>query len=115
MIAVSIGRGRHKMMIAEHKHLAEQGAKLVELRVDYIMRAVNLKRLVTDRPCPVIITCRREQDGGKWEKTEEERLMLLRSAIAEGVDYVDLEEDIAGSIPRFGKTCLLYTSPSPRD
>ncbi len=104
MIAVSIGRGRHKMMIAEHKHLAEQGAKLVELRVDYIMRAVNLKRLVTDRPCPVIITCRREQDGGKWEKTEEERLMLLRSAIAEGVDYVDLEEDIAGSIPRFGKT-----------
>lgn len=92
------------MMIAEHKHLAEQGAQLVELRVDYIMRAVNLKRLVADRPCPVIITCRREQDGGKWEKSEEERLMLLRSAIADGVDYVDLEEDIAASIPRFGKT-----------
>lgn len=104
MIAVSIGRGRHKMMMAEHKHLAEQGAELVELRVDHIMRAVNLKRLVTDRPCPVIITCRREQDGGKWEKSEEERLMLLRSAIAEGVDYVDLEEDIANQIPRFGKT-----------
>ena len=30
--------------------------------------------------------------------------MLLRTAIAEGVEYVDLEEDIAGSIPRFGKT-----------
>ncbi len=104
MIAVSIGRGRHKMVIAEHKHLAEQGAELVELRVDYVMRAVNLKRLTAERPCPMIITCRREQDGGKWEKSEEERLMLLRSAIAEGVDYVDLEEDIAGSIPRFGKT-----------
>lgn len=104
MLAVGIGRGRHKMMIAEHKHLAEQGAELVELRVDYIMRAVNLKRLIADRPCPVIITCRREQDGGKWEKSEQERIMLLRSAIVEGVDYVDLEEDIAGSIPRFGKT-----------
>lgn len=104
MIAVSIGRGRHRMMIAEHKHLAEQGAKLVELRLDYIVRAVNLKRLIAERPCPVIITCRREQDGGKWNKSEQERLMLLRSAIAEGVDYVDLEEDIAGSIPRFGKT-----------
>ena len=104
MIAVSIGRGRHKMMLAEHKHLAEQGAELVELRVDYIVRAVNLKRLIADRPCPVIITCRREQDGGKWEKSEAERLMLLRSAIAEGVDYVDLEEDIAGDVPRFGKT-----------
>ena len=30
--------------------------------------------------------------------------MLLRTAIAEGVEYVDLEEDIAGRIPRFGKT-----------
>jgi 3-dehydroquinate dehydratase/shikimate dehydrogenase len=30
--------------------------------------------------------------------------MLLRQAIASGVEYVDLEEDIAGSIPRFGNT-----------
>src|SRR5437870_13517814 len=30
--------------------------------------------------------------------------MLLRQAIAAGVEYVDLEEDIAASIPRFGKT-----------
>lgn len=104
MIVVSIGRGRHRMMIAELKHLAEQGAELVELRVDFIVRAVNLKRLLTDRPCPVIVTCRREQDGGKWEKSEEERIVLLRTAIADGVDYVDLEEDIAGQIPRFGKT-----------
>src|SRR5436305_5988053 len=31
-------------------------------------------------------------------------MMLLREAIVAGVDYVDLEEDIAASIPRFGKT-----------
>jgi len=91
-------------MIAEHKHLVQQGAELVELRLDYIKRAVNLKRLLTDRPCPVVATCRREQDGGKWEGTEDDRLMLLRSAIADGVEYVDLEEDIAGSIPRYGNT-----------
>ena len=30
--------------------------------------------------------------------------MLLRTAIAEGVEYVDLEEDIAAKIPRYGKT-----------
>ena len=34
--------------------------------LDYIVRSVDLKRLIADRPCPVIITCRREQDGGKW-------------------------------------------------
>jgi 3-dehydroquinate dehydratase/shikimate dehydrogenase len=109
MICVSIGRGRHKMMIAEHRHLAEQGVKLVELRLDYISRSVNLKRLLTDRPCPTIATCRRESDGGMWQGSQDARLMLLRSAIVEGVEYVDLEEDVAGSVPRYGKTKRLVS------
>ncbi|MFO0896729.1 MAG: shikimate dehydrogenase [Pirellulales bacterium] len=104
MICVSIGRGRHRHMIAEHKHLVEQGAKLVELRLDYINGEVNLRRLVDDRPCPVIVTCRRERDGGKWAGDEASRLMLLRSAIAKGVEYVDLEEDVATTITRYGPT-----------
>jgi 3-dehydroquinate dehydratase/shikimate dehydrogenase len=104
MICVAIGRGRHRHMISEHRHLVEQGARLVELRLDYLNREVNLKRLLADRACPVIITCRRREDGGKWAGSEEARLMLLRTAIAEGADYVDLEEDIAGKIPRYGKT-----------
>ncbi len=104
MICVSIGRGRHRHMIAEHRHLAEQGAKLVELRLDYINGAVNIKRLLADRPCAVVITCRRPADGGKWAGTEEQRQLLLRTAIAEGVEYIDLEDDIAAGVPRFGKT-----------
>src|SRR5689334_10927694 len=104
MICVSIGRGRHRYLIAEHKHLAEQGAKLVELRLDYIQSAVNLNRLLPERPCPVVITCRRERDGGKWARSEEQRQLLLRQAIVAGIEYVDLEEDIAAKIPRFGKT-----------
>jgi 3-dehydroquinate dehydratase/shikimate dehydrogenase len=104
MICVSIARGRHRHVLAEHRHLVQQGAKLVELRLDYIGGEINLKRLITDRPSAVVITCRRERDGGKFSGSEETRLMLLRQAIAEGVEYVDLEDDIAGSIPRFGKT-----------
>jgi 3-dehydroquinate dehydratase / shikimate dehydrogenase len=103
-ICVSVGRGRHRHMIAEYKHLAEQGAKLVELRLDFIQTPVNLKRLLAERPCPLIITVRRPKDGGLWKRTEEQRLMLIRTAIAEGVDYIDLEDDIAASIPRFGQT-----------
>jgi 3-dehydroquinate dehydratase/shikimate dehydrogenase len=103
-LCVTIGRGRHRHLIAEHKHLAEQGCRLVELRLDFLMTPPNLKRLLPERPCPVIVTCRRERDGGRWTKSEEERQMLLRQAIASGVEYVDLEEDIAASIPRFGKT-----------
>lgn len=104
MICVSIGRGRHRHVIAEHKHLAEQGAKLVELRLDYISGQVNLQRVLHDRPTPVIITLRRHQDGGKWPGTEEARQLLLRTAIVQGVDYVDLEEDVAAKVPRYGKT-----------
>jgi 3-dehydroquinate dehydratase/shikimate dehydrogenase len=104
MICVSIGRGRHRALIAEHKHLAELGAQLVELRLDYIQSAVNLNRLLPERPCPVVVTIRRERDGGKWAHSEEKRQLLLRQAIVAGCDYVDLEEDIAGKIPRFGKT-----------
>ncbi|MCC6512072.1 MAG: shikimate dehydrogenase [Pirellulaceae bacterium] len=104
MLCVTIGRTRHKYMIAEYHDLAAKGAQLVEMRLDYVGRAVDLKRLLESRPCPIVITCRRREDGGRWEKSEEERQMLLRSAIASGVDYVDLEEDIAARIPRYGKT-----------
>lgn len=92
------------MLMAEHKHLAEQGVELVELRLDYIRRPVNLKRLLDERHCPVVATCRRVQEGGRWQRTEEDRLYLLRTAIADGADYVDLELDIAGKIPRYGTT-----------
>lgn len=84
--------------------MVDQGAQLVELRLDYINGDVNLKRLVADRPCPAIISCRRASDGGKFSGSEEQRRLLLRTAIAEGVEYVDLEEDIASQIPRFGRT-----------
>ncbi len=91
-------------MIAEHRYLAERGAPLVELRLDYISGAINVKRLLADRPCPVTIACRRPVDGGKWAGTEAERLLLIRTAIADGVEYIDLEDDIAAIIPRFGAT-----------
>ena len=104
MLCVTIARTRHKHTINEHLEVAAQGAKLVELRLDYIGRSIDLARLLKNRPTPVVITCRRKEDGGRWDRTEEERLMLLRQAIALGVEYVDLEEDTASKIPRYGKT-----------
>ena len=52
----------------------------------------------------MLITCRRERDGGRIHGAEDERQLLLRMAISEGAEYVDLEEDIATGIPRFGTT-----------
>lgn len=104
MICVTLGRGRHRQMIAEMNHLAEQGAKLVELRLDFIRGPVQPKRLLAGRPCAAIATVRRSQDGGRFSGSEDARRTLLRTAIAEGVEYVDLEEDVAQHIPRYGKT-----------
>lgn len=104
MICVSLGRTRHKMMIAEHKALAERGAELVELRLDWLSHSPDLGRLLPNRPTPVIVTCRRENEKGHWKGNEDARLALLRAAIVAGVEYVDLEEDTAKLIRRYGKT-----------
>lgn len=104
MICVSLGRTRHRMVIAEHQALKERGAELVELRLDWLSRPPELGRLIGNRPTPVVVTCRRARDKGLWRFPEDQRMTLLRAAIVAGVEYVDLEEDIAASIPRYGKT-----------
>ena len=104
MICVSIGHDRQRDMIAEHRSLVDQGVTLVELRLDYIAGEANLRQLLAERPSAVIVACHRAVDGGKFGGSEQERLSLLRTAIAEDVEYVDLEHDIAASIPRLGQT-----------
>jgi 3-dehydroquinate dehydratase/shikimate dehydrogenase len=104
MICVIIGRGRHSSVAEEWQAAADAGAQLVEIRADCLRRDHDLKRLLAVRPTPLVFTIRRGVDGGLWRGNEDKRQRLLREAIVAGVDYVDLEVDIADKIPRFGKT-----------
>lgn len=104
MLCTTVARPRHRHILAEHRFLAEEGVELVELRVDFINGRIGVKRLIVEGAGPSIITCRRERDGGNFIGSEEDRLVLLRTAVAEGAEYVDLEEDVADKLPRFGKT-----------
>jgi 3-dehydroquinate dehydratase / shikimate dehydrogenase len=104
MICVTVGRGRHSTMLAEWKAAAEAGAELVELRIDCLRSTPNLKRIMAERHTPIVFTVRRGIDNGLWRLDEEKRIRLIREAIALGVDWVDIEMDIAAQIPRFGKT-----------
>ena len=70
MICVSIGRGRHQMMIAEYNALAEQGAELVELRLDYIRRTVNLE---TDPRGPALPGRDCRSPTARWRQVDAER------------------------------------------
>ncbi len=104
MICVSIGRTRHKMVVLEHRALAARGAQFVELRLDWLQNTPDLGFLLNERPTPVIVTCRRPPDQGRWRGSEEQRLTLLRAAVVAGAEYVDLEHDIAHLVRRYGKT-----------
>ena len=97
-----IGRTRHKMMQAEIEEAAKQGAKLIELRLDFLSKLPDFKKLLESRPCPLIATFRRPSDGGQWRASEEQRMMLIRQAIVAGFDFIDLESDVIAKVPRFG-------------
>src|ERR1700693_680459 len=89
-ICVVIGRTRHKMMQIEIQEAAKRGARLIELRLDFLAKAPDFKRLLAEKPCSMVATVRRKEDGGRWGGTEDERLMLLRQAIVAGFDWVDV-------------------------
>src|ERR1700690_2960525 len=93
-----IGRTRHKMMQQEIQEAAKQGARLIELRLDYLARTPDFKRLTDNKPCPLVVTIRRPSDGGRWAGTEDARKVLLRQATVAGFDWVDIETDIAKEI-----------------
>ncbi len=116
MLCVSIGRTRHKMMIAEIHEAARRGAQFIELRLDFLAKAPDFNRLFGYKPCPFVATIRRQEDGGRWSRSEQERLTLLRLCIASGhFDWVDLETDIADKIPRFGKVKRIVSYHNPRE
>ncbi len=100
-IIVVIGRTRHKMVQAEIQEAGRRGARVIEVRLDFLAKAPDFKRLLDNKPCPMIATVRRPIDGGRWPGSEEARLMLLRQAIVAGFDWVDLETDIIDKVPRF--------------
>ena len=100
-ICTVIGRTRHKMVQIEIQEAAKKGARFLELRLDFLAKAPDFHRLLDNKPCPIIATVRRPQDGGRWSGTEEARQTLLRQAIVAGFDWVDLETDVADSIRRF--------------
>jgi 3-dehydroquinate dehydratase/shikimate dehydrogenase len=101
MICVVIARTRHKMMLIEVQEAAKRGAELIELRLDFLAKSPDFKRLLAERPVPLIATVRRPGEGGKWNGTEESRRMLLRQAIVAGFDWIDLETDVADEIRRY--------------
>jgi 3-dehydroquinate dehydratase/shikimate dehydrogenase len=101
-VCAVVARTRHKMMQVELEQAAKK-ARFVEVRLDFLAKAVDFKRLEPHKRCAWLATLRRPADGGRWPGTEAERQMVLRQAVVAGCfDWIDLETDIADTVRRFG-------------
>lgn len=83
---------------------ASRRCDLIELCLDHFINEPNVGELIKMVDKPIMVSCRSEKEGGSWKGTEQQRIQLLREAIVAGPAYVELDLDIANSIPRFGKT-----------
>ena len=78
----------------------EQGADVLEIRLDFLNESINdlllneLLKLKEKIGLPVIISLRPNWEGGKFEGTEENRLVIIEKCINMGFDYIDLELNI---------------------
>ncbi len=103
--------------IAACRAAISAGAEMIELRLDYletpqpalvqeIIKAVqemftcpnvislntsNLRKISKQSQYPLIATCRPRWEGGYFKGSEEERQMLLLTAVKAGAEYVDIE------------------------
>jgi 3-dehydroquinate dehydratase/shikimate dehydrogenase len=81
--------GRTMAELIAARNAATRG-DLVELRLDGVLD-VDVAQALHGRARPVIVTVRPAWEGGSFDGSEEMRRALLRQALDEGADYVDLE------------------------
>jgi 3-dehydroquinate dehydratase / shikimate dehydrogenase len=103
MICITVTPESRTLGKVDILNAASQG-DIVELCLDHLIKEPDIKDLLAVTSKPILVSCRRKQDGGQWDGSEDERLLLLRQAIVAGPAYVELDLDIARKVPRFGKT-----------
>lgn len=103
MICISVTPSSRRLAAADLFNASRQG-DLIELCLDNFKKSPDVGALLKVVDKPVLVSCRRERDGGHWDGSEDDRIQLLRNAIVAGPAYVELDLAIADQIPRFGST-----------
>jgi len=101
MLCITVTPTSRTLAKVDLLNAASQGG-IVELCLDHLVKEPDFKDLLSVTDKPVIISCRRPQEGGHWKGTDEQRISLLRQAIVAGPAYIELDLETAPSIPRFG-------------
>jgi len=98
MICIAIAQKSQPLVLFDLYNAAPQ-CDLVEVRLDCFEEPPDLAQLLQYKRKPIILTCRRAEDGGEWMGQESQRLALLRQAAAAGADFVEVELDVADQVP----------------
>lgn len=102
MCAPVMGTTIDEMLILMNK-AKKCGADLVEVRLDYLASFDPLNDvtvLIKRCPLPTLFTYRPKWEGGQYEGDENKRLDVLRLAMEQGADYVDIELQCAEAFNR---------------
>jgi len=100
MICITINQESRRLALADMLNAGRFG-DLLELRLDRFGKAPDLGEIMAAKSKPIIMTCRRTEDGGFWNESETERLAILRQCIISKSDYVEMELDVADDIRPF--------------
>jgi len=89
--------------IAQIRTATKAGARVVELRLDFLSNGLEiarlLRRLARQKKTPTLIaTCRRREAGGRFRGTAAGEISVLRQAVAAGCRWCDVEVETAAQV-----------------
>ena len=103
MICISVTPESRQLAKVDILNASRQG-DLVEVCLDHLIKEPDIKDLLDGAKKPILISCRKPEEGGAFKGTDDERVMLLKQAILASPAYVELDLETARKVPRFGKT-----------
>ena len=80
MICISVTPASRTLAPADLLN-ASRKCDLIELCLDHFINEPDVGDLIKMVDKPILVSCRRQQDGGNWKGNETQRMSLLREAI----------------------------------
>ncbi len=103
-ICIALGFADPGLLMQHARQELESGETFLEIRLDYLPEPERglkvIRSLLKEFPlCTVLATCRRHQNGGRFNGGVEEQLRLLEAAACEGARAADVEIETAEAAP----------------
>jgi 3-dehydroquinate dehydratase/shikimate dehydrogenase len=102
-ICIALGFADAGQLLTHARREAEAGERFLEFRLDHLNRPEQGIPLIRDflaeyPDLALLATCRRHQNGGKFNGSIEEEIRILEAAVAAGAKAVDIEIESAENI-----------------